>query len=329
MASTSGHDTQLGQAAPQPTAPDDMQPQAAAPSSAATKPERNPVVGFGSALLIVCIWSGWLIVSKIGAESVLTIFDITALRFGLSALISLPFVLYYRPWKGMPFYRIAVMSLLAGVPYVLISFAAFEFAPAAYGGVFNNGVLPLLTLALGWFLLKERPRRLQVAGAALVFAGAVIVAREAITTAPEGAWIGAVLFLTAALMLGVYMILNRIWQVNAPQVLLSLSVVSGLIYVPIWYLFLPTELSNAPVSQILLQGIYQLLPNLVGFNLLTLAVMNVGAPATSAVMSAVPSLGAILGVLILGEMLSPLTWAGIFVLSLGILLMALTSRRAT
>jgi drug/metabolite transporter (DMT)-like permease len=286
----------------------------------------KPVLGLAAAIAVVFIWSGWLIVTKVGAQSTLTIFDIAALRFGLSGLISLPIVIYFKPWKGMPMHRIAVLAALAGVPYVLLSYAAFTFAPAAYGGVFMNGVLPAMTLALGWFWLRERPRQLQLAGAALIIAGAILAAIDAREASASGAWIGALLFVVAAFMFSIYMILNRRWQVTALQVLLSLSVVSGFLYVPIWYLFLPSALAETATSQILLQGAYQVLPNLVGLNLLALAVRNVGAPATAAIMSAVPSLGAILGLVLLGEMLGATTWVGIVVLSMGILLTAIRPR---
>ncbi len=191
-----------------------------------------------------------------------------------------------------------------------------------------NGILPALTLALAWLWLKERPRRLQVAGAALIVAGASLAAIEAGTTPTSGAWIGALLFLLAALMFGVYLLLNRLWRVTAPQVLLTISVISGLIYVPIWYLFLPSNLAETAPSQILLQGAFQILPNLVGLNLLALAVRNIGPPATAAILSAVPGLGAILGLVLLGETLGAATWVGIFILSAGILLTSLRPHRS-
>lgn len=286
----------------------------------------NPVLGTAAAIVVVFIWSGWLIVTKVGAESTLTIFDIAALRFGLSGLVTLPVVIYFKPWKGMPIHRIVVLAALAGIPYVLLSYAAFTFAPAAYGGVFMNGVLPAITLALAWLWLRERPRQLQVGGAALIIVGAILAAIDASESSTSGASIGAVLFLTAAFSFSVYLILNRLWQVTTLQLLLSLSVVSGFIYVPMWYLFLPSNLTETAASQILLQGVYQMLPNLVGLNLLALAVRNVGAPLTAAIMSAVPSLGAILGLVLLDETLGTMTWVGIFVLSLGILLTAIRPR---
>jgi drug/metabolite transporter (DMT)-like permease len=288
----------------------------------------NPGLGTAAATGIVFIWSSWLIVTKVGAESTLTIFDIAALRFGLSALISLPFVLYYKPWRGMPLHRVAAMSLLAGLPYVLVTYAAFTFAPAAYGGVFINGVMPAMTLAIGWLWLKEQPRSSQLAGAALIIAGASLAAIDARSAAASGAWIGALLFLAGALMFSTYMVLNRIWQVTAPQILFTISVVTAVYYLPLWYLFLPSNMAATETSQILLQAVFQMLPNLVGFNLLAIAVRNVGAAPTAAILSAVPGLGAILGLIILDEELGAATWIGIAVLSLGILLTALRPRRS-
>jgi drug/metabolite transporter (DMT)-like permease len=137
---------------------------------------------------------------------------------------------------------------------------------------------------------------------------------------------GVLLFILAALMFSIYLIFSRLWQVTVPQLLLILSVISGLIYIPVWALFLPSALAETEPSVIVLQGFYQILPNLVGMNLLALAVRHVGASLTAAIMSAVPSLGAILGVLILGESLGAAAWLGIAILSLGILLTALQPR---
>ena len=196
--------------------------------------DNRPVLGIAAALTVVFIWSGWLIVTKVGAESTLSIFDIAALRFGLTGLVSLPIVLYFKPWVGLPLHRIAVLATLAGVPYVLLSFTAFTFAPAAYGGVFMNGILPALTLALGWLWLKERPRPWQIAGAALIIGGASLAAIDASASAVPGAWIGALLFVTAACVFSVYLILNRLWGVTALQLLLSISVVNA--YAPLVHL---------------------------------------------------------------------------------------------
>lgn len=299
------------------------------PNLETSRNRSNRVLGVAAGIVVVFIWSGWLIVSKVGAESELTIFDMAALRFGISAVIALPIVVYFKPWKSMPIHRIAALAVLAGIPYVLISYAAFTLAPAAYGGVFMTGVLPAMTLALAWLWLGERPRYLQYAGTVLIVLGTILAAIDADNTAASQAWIGALLFLVAGFIFSVYLVLNRLWQVSTLQVLLSLSVVSGLIYMPVWFLFLPSAMAETAPSQILLQAAYQgLLPNLIGLNLLAFAVRNVGPSVTAAIMSAVPGLGAILALLLLGEVLGTTTWLGILVLSLGIILTAIRPRNS-
>ncbi len=284
-------------------------------------------MGLSAAIVVVFIWSGWLVISKVGVESKLTIYDIAALRYGISAIIAFPIVLYLKPWKDTPIHRIIVLAVLAGIPYVLLAYAGFTYAPAAHGGVFLNGALPAMTLALAWIRFKERPRLQQIIGTVLIIIGALMAAIEASDAAASEAWIGDLLFLTAGLSFSGYLIINRLWNVTIPLVLLSLSVVSGFIYIPVWYIFLPSALVEAAHSQILLQAAYQgLLPNLVGLGLISIAVRHAGASATAAIISAVPGLGAILGLVLLGEILGPMTWLGIFIVTIGILFTTIRRR---
>jgi drug/metabolite transporter (DMT)-like permease len=297
------------------------------PLSDTSKTTRNFFVGLSAAIVVVFIWSGWLVISKIGVGSKLTIYDIAALRYGISAIIAFPIVLYLKPWKNIPIHRIIVLAVLAGIPYVLLAYAGFTYAPAAHGGVFLNGALPAMTLVLAWLWLKERPRLQQITGTVLIIIGALMAAIEASEAAASEAWIGDLLFLTAGLSFSGYLIINRLWNVTIPLVLLSLSVVSGFIYIPVWYIFLPSAMVEAAHSQILLQAAYQgLLPNLVGLGLISIAVRHAGASATAAVISAVPGLGAILGLVLLGEILGPMTWVGIFIVTIGILLTTIRRR---
>ena len=57
--------------------------------------QNKKILGIIAALLVVFIWSFWLIVSRIGVKTQLSIYDLAAIRFGLSSLFILPFILYY------------------------------------------------------------------------------------------------------------------------------------------------------------------------------------------------------------------------------------------
>ena len=62
---------------------------------------QGPFTGYIAAGLVVVVWSFWLVISRLGATSTLTIYDLAAMRYGVSGLISLPFVVWFKPWRGM------------------------------------------------------------------------------------------------------------------------------------------------------------------------------------------------------------------------------------
>ncbi|MDH3742985.1 MAG: hypothetical protein OER56_15455, partial [Hyphomicrobiales bacterium] len=108
----------------------------AAPRQAASG--KTYLLGCLAAFSVVFIWSSWLVASRSGALSGLTVYDLAALRYGISGLLASPFVLYFKPWRTLSIGRIAVLTMLLGPVYILLVFNAFVFAPAAHGGIFMN-----------------------------------------------------------------------------------------------------------------------------------------------------------------------------------------------
>ena len=58
--------------------------------------------GLLAAMVVVICWSGFNIVSRFGAKGIFTPFDIAALRFGVSGLLSLPFFITLIAVKDWP-----------------------------------------------------------------------------------------------------------------------------------------------------------------------------------------------------------------------------------
>src|SRR3954463_13635840 len=81
-------------------------------------------------LAAVGIWSGWIVVARLGLRTSLTPWDIAALRFGVAGLILLPYVLY----KGLAFDRLGRVGLAAivvgGAAPVFLANSGLLFAPA-------------------------------------------------------------------------------------------------------------------------------------------------------------------------------------------------------
>jgi len=277
--------------------------------------------GYAAAWFIVLVWSFWLIVSRVANQSGLTIYDLAAMRYGLASLVAVPLCLYYRPWRGLGLMQIAVLSFILGPVYILTVFSGFSYAPAAHGGIFMNGMLPLISVILGVALFRARPAFRQVLGAALILVSAVVLAWDASVTSVQGAWIGDLLFVVGALFFSSYIILSERWQLGAMQIIFCGTVVNAVIYLPIWALWLPSGISDAPMGPLLLQAIYQgFVPNLIGLLFIAHASRTIGNGNTSFILAAVPGGGAILGVLILGESLSMISILALVILTVGLLI---------
>lgn len=286
-------------------------------------PANSPshLTGYAAAWCIVFVWSFWLIVSRVANQSGLTIYDLAAFRYGLAALIAVPLCLYYKPWRGLRLVQIAVFSFILGPVYILIVFSGFLYAPAAHGGIFMNGVLPLISILFALVLIRVLPSLRQAMGAVLILVSAIALALDASGSSGKDAWIGDLLFLVGALFFSIYMILSERWKLGAMQIIFCGTVVNAAIYLPVWYFWLPSGLSDAPMGPLLLQAIYQgFVPNLIGLLFIAHASQNIGTGNTSFILAAVPGGGAILGALILGETLSLIGILALILLTSGLLL---------
>ena len=279
---------------------------------------------------VVFIWAFWLVVSRAGAQSTLNAYDLTAIRYGISAVASLPIVLYYKPWRSMSLQRIAGLSLLLGPLYILCVYFAFDYAPAAHGGVYMNGVMPAITLFLSFLFLQQKSTSIQLFGVGLIFSGTLLTAADVSGLSIPGAWRGDLLFIVAAVFFSGYLVVARAWSVTPTQVMLCGSLINAIIFVPIWYWWLPSGLAEADGAQLALQIFYQgLIPGLLGLVLVAVATKNIGPAATSAFIAAVPGLGAVLGAIFLNEVPGTLGWLSLVVLTVGILMVSLGVRRNT
>ena len=283
----------------------------------------SPRSGYLACTMVVCIWAFWLIVSRIGATSTLTIYDLAALRYGISAVVALPFVIFFKAWKNLPLQRIVILTFLLGPLYILMVFSGFIFAPAAHGGVFMNGPVPIMTLILGAILLNTAIEYRKLAGAALIIVSSAVLGFGASGFMLAQSWIGDLCFIFGGLCFAVFVTLSRLWNIKTLDIFFCGSVVNAVIYVPVWYFFLPSGFATTEISLVVLQSIYQgLLPNLVGLVFIAHASKTAGADVTAAFMAIVPGFGALLGVILLSEQMPLTSWGAIVGLTAGLLLMA-------
>ncbi|MCF8152394.1 MAG: DMT family transporter [Burkholderiaceae bacterium] len=274
--------------------------------------------GWIAVVAAICIWSGFILVTRAGGKGVLTGWDVTALRFGVGALLALFFL---RRVSLPPLKVIALFSLFGGIGYAVAVYSAFRMAPAAHAAVLLPGALPFETALIAWLWLKQAPSRRQRIALGMVFAGIVLTAADTFSGSARitGMQVaGDLLFLCGSSSWAVFTLLLRRYPMQPLAATVATTLGSALAYLPVWYLFLPSTLSQAPLAEILLQAVYQgVLVVFVAMLLYTFAVRQLGPQTVALMMAVVPGLSALAAVPILGEPLSLLTLAGLGAVTAG------------
>jgi drug/metabolite transporter (DMT)-like permease len=269
----------------------------------------------------ICIWTGFILVSRAGGKGMLTGWDVAALRFGVGGLLAL----FFLPRVSLPPLKvIALFSTFGGIGYAVTVYSAFRLAPAAHASVLMPGALPFATAVIAWLWLRHAPSRVQRVALGLVFAGIVLTAAD---TLSHGAQItglqlvGDALFLCGSSAWAVFTLLLRRYPMQPLAATVATTLGSAVVYLPLWWLFLPSTLAQAPLAEIAMQAIYQgVLVVFVAMLLYTFAVRQIGAQPVALMMAVVPGLSALAAVPVLGEPLSLLSLAGLAAVTAGAVL---------
>lgn len=277
--------------------------------------------GLIAAFFAICIWAGFILVSRYGGKGILTGWDVTALRFGVGSLIAL----FFLPRVTLPPYKVILLfSAFGGIGYSVVVYAGFRMAPAAHAAVLLPGALPFSTAVIAWLWLRHKPSPAQRIALLLVFIGIALTAAD---TLLHGAhltgmqMVGDLLFLSGSTSWAVFTLLLRRHPVPPLTAAVTTTLGSAVLYLPVWWLFLPSTLSHAPVSEIAMQAVYQgILVVFVAMLLYTFAVRSLGAQTVTLLMAVVPGVAALAAVPILGEPISLFTLAGLGAVTMGAVL---------
>lgn len=277
--------------------------------------------GYLAAFVVILCWSGFNIVSRLGGKSILTPFDLAALRFGIAGLAMSPIVVrVLRNIDRSRLLQYLAVACCGGLGYALLAYTGFSLAPAAHAGVLVNGGIPFATAMLAWLLFGQRPHGRAVTALAIALLGILMIGLQSFTHIDAGShqWMGDLCFLVAALCWAMAGLLMRRWQLRPVDTAAMMSGLSALFYLPVYVLLLPKHLPEAAIDVVLLQGVYQ------GIVAATLAGMfynhanhAIGPHKASLTLALVPGITAVAAVPILGEPLSALAICGVVLVTVG------------
>lgn len=269
-----------------------------------------------AATIVVFIWSGWITLSRMGVQTSLSPTDITMLRFGTAALITLPFSIRYN-WSKVKWHQILLVALGCGFPYTMLSFIGLKTIKAANAGVLVNGMLPVVGLFFVLFWFKEKVSTLKII-AIIILLVANLMMMNWSSAVTSNYLLGIVALFSAALVFSTYMAATRKWGYTMKEVIAFVPIVNAVLFLPIW-LYFPSLIQNAEVSDILIQVVYQgIVVSIIALLLVTYAVGKLGSATMSIFLSYVPAITAVLAYLLLNESLSLMEKLGIGLCSLGL-----------
>lgn len=266
-------------------------------------------------MLIVCIWSGWITISRYGVHSSLQPADITLLRYATALICVLPYAIHYN-WRKFSLRAYLLVGLGIGFPYTMASFYGLQEVKAAHAGVLVNGMLPIFGAISAWFVLSQTVSPIRYVAIVIIFLANFIMAGG--DTFSPGHIGGILLLLSAAILYTVHMTSIKLYQFERKDVLVTVPVVNVILFFPCWFFF-PSTLFEATRSDIISQSLYQgILVNIFALMCATYAIKHLGTITVSIYMSVVPVTTALLAWLLLGEALNSFEFAGILGCSIGL-----------
>lgn len=145
------------------------------------------------AVLVAALWGFNFVVIKVGLEDVPPLL-LSSLRYALASLA----VLVLAPRRPVPWRWIAAVGLVIGVVKFSLLFIGMDVGVPAGLASLVLQAQALFTLLFAAAVLRERPRRPQIAGMALAFTGIGLVALQADGGAISVTGLGLVVLAAAA-----------------------------------------------------------------------------------------------------------------------------------
>ena len=174
-----------------------------------------------------------------------------------------------------------------------------------------------------WFL-KEKIAGVRKLGLMLIPIGIVIFVGAGLTDFASGNWRGHLLFLAAAMSWASFTVAMRsAGQAGFTplQAAAVVSVVSALVYLPVYILFLPHRIMEAPIGPIVIQTIYQgVFVSIISLFAYARSVSILGASLGASFASLVPVLAMLSAIPLLGEWPRPSDYVGIAAITFGVFL---------
>ncbi|MDM1765481.1 MULTISPECIES: DMT family transporter [unclassified Acinetobacter] len=278
---------------------------------------------FSLPILAVLIWSMNIAVTRYVADYITPV-SISFYRWLVAFIILTPFmakkVLQNRHLIQQHFWQFAILSAFGMVLYQGLAYSAAHHTSATNMGIIN-AFIPVFTIFVSMFILREIPNRFAVIGSILSFFGLIYVMAQGDFASLLGlsGHSGDFVMILAVFFYAFYGVFLKKWQLKVP-LLISLYIQIGfaLVYhLPFIFWFGLQGIDANNVASVLYAGMF---PSLVAPFFWMLAVQYLGPNRTSIFMNLMPVFTAIIAFFWLNEAWTIYHSIGGVIILLGIVL---------
>lgn len=284
----------------------------------------DEIRGFAYGVAVALAGGSYLALGRTGIISGFGPADLTLLRFGVAAFVLLPVLMRagIGGFAGIGWRRGLALTLAGGPLFSLLQASDFLFAPLVHGAVIMPACVTGFGMLFGAFILGERAGPGRLLGAIVMLAGLLLLGGEGLIAARPGGWIGDLMFAGAALLWSTYTVLLRHWRVDALRATASVSMVSLVVFLPVWWFAAGwSHIAALPVSALLLQALGQgFIAGVVLVVAFGRAVLLLGVGRAALFPALVPAVAMLVGVPLTGEWPDLPQTAGLVLVSVGLLI---------
>jgi drug/metabolite transporter (DMT)-like permease len=291
-----------------------------------------PVKGLLFGLGAVLIWGSSLAFARAGMTQGLAAMDFALFRYASAGVVVLPWLLLHQPrtLAGVGWPKGLALAALVGPVFILLGAGGYAYTPLAHGAVIQPAFAMMGTTVLAAWVLRDRPPRARLLGIAVMIVGLAVIAGPGLLEGSSQTPIGDAMFAFAGLLWASFTVLTNLWRIKALPATAAISAVSALTIIPVYLLTQDLGRIGAMplgslLAQVLIQGV---LAGVVAVVFFTRAAELIGAARAGIFPALVPAATILIGVPVTGEWPSATQWAGLLLVSSGLLMAMLLRPRA-
>ncbi|CCN50825.1 membrane hypothetical protein [Vibrio nigripulchritudo MADA3029] len=257
--------------------------------------------GLGYGLVTVSCWGIMNVSTHDALRNGFLPNDLTMLRYCVAGAICLPLLLVsYRKVVGLSNWLKAVaLALLAGPLYGSLVNMGMQVTPLSYASVMVPTFTMIITMLLS--MKSEKLNKIQAIGTLVIVLGLYALMNDTPNTLPQSN-MGVVAFLLAGLTWSCFTILLKHWKVEPVSTIFMMNLVSGVIYLPFYFLNEHSALSDLSIAQWVAQGFVQsVLASIVVVFAFAQAVKYIGAAVSSTLPALIPVTSILIATLLFGH----------------------------